>query len=302
MKTIISFAIFFIISFSATTKTYYVSPSGNGKATSWKDASSDLNAVLFAAVAGDEIWVAEGTYLPTLTNNRNIAFVINSGIKVYGGFEGNETNRTQRNHKKNVTILSGDIGSIIAKDNSYTVVYLKNANSETTLDGFIIEGGFANGANGHETAVKCGGGLFNDGSGERGQSTPIIANCIFQNNYSRDGGAVYNYGLHGNASPTFTNCIFQDNRTDLDGGAIYNNGRKNGKSNPIFNQCQFLNNEGNYGGAMLNYGGAGESIPVLTNCTFEGNESYMKGDIFFNINTEGVAYPEIYDLISGGTE
>lgn len=288
-----------LLNYSANAKHYYVTSDGNGKATSWADATSDLNAVLFAASAGDEIWVAGGTYLPTLTNDRNIAFVIGKGIKVYGGFVGNETERSQRDFEKNMTILSGDIGSIVANDNSYTVVYMKNADAETVLDGFIIEGGFANGSHAHRTAIKCGGGLFNDGSGERGKSNPTIANCVFQNNYGRDGGAVYNNGTGGEASPTFTNCVFQNNRTDLDGGAVFNDGRRNGESSPVFNFCEFVNNEGNYGGAMLNYGGGGVSIPVINTCVFTNNECYIKGANFYNVKIEGVAYPEYQEMMSG---
>ena len=299
MKNFITLAFLLSLSFSAIAKTYYVTPGGKGKATSWEDASGDLNAVLFVAMPGDEVWVTAGTYFPTFTNDRNIAFVVSSGVKVYGGFKGGETAASQRDWAKNLTILSGEIGTPDAKDNSYTVIYTKNAGADTVIDGFIVEGGYANGDGEPRTAVKCGGGLFNDGSGERGRSNPQIVNCIFQNNYGKDGGAVYNNGTGGNASPTFVNCLFEKNRTDLDGGAIFNDGRRNGKSNPVFESCTFKNNEGNYGGAMINYGGAGESIPVLNACVLSGNTCYMEGPDFFNVTTEGIAYPKVYDLMSG---
>ncbi|MFT4971589.1 MAG: hypothetical protein ACI9XO_003232 [Paraglaciecola sp.] len=297
MKTITSTLFILCLSFSAIATVYYVAPNGKGKALSWAEASGDLNAVLFAASRGDEIWVAEGTYFPTEFTDRTISFVIGSGIKVYGGFRGNETAENQRDWKNNITILSGAIGKAIVEDNSHTVVYMKNANKETVLNGFVIESGCANSESMPRTAPKCGGGLFNDGSGERGNSTPAITNCTFRYNYGRNGGAVYNDGTGGNASPFFTNCIFENNRTDLDGGAVFNDGRRNGKSNPVFDFCAFNNNEGNYGGAMLNYGGAGESIPTLNACTFENNESYIDGAIFYNVTTEGTAYPQINDLM-----
>ena len=68
----------------------------------------------------DEIWVSAGTYIPNrradainviTVNDRRNAFVLKTGVKIYGGFTGviTETLLSQRNYTANVTILSGDI-------------------------------------------------------------------------------------------------------------------------------------------------------------------------------------------------
>ena len=74
---------------------YYVTPSGTGGCTSWADACG-LQAALALAGAGGEVWVAEGTHFPTADTERTAAFQLASGVALYGGFEGWETSREQR--------------------------------------------------------------------------------------------------------------------------------------------------------------------------------------------------------------
>ncbi len=74
---------------------------------SWSDAFRDLQDALSAASMGDEIWVAQGVYKPTAGVDRDISFVLQNGVRLYGGFNGAEISRAQRNWTENVTILSG---------------------------------------------------------------------------------------------------------------------------------------------------------------------------------------------------
>lgn len=289
-KNILLTAIIATLTFTLNATTFFVSPDMTGKGLSWEDASGDLAAVLFAANYGDEVWVAAGTYYASYDNDRTRAFIVSKGVKVLGGFMGNETSADQRNPQNNKVTLSGNIGDReSAHDNSNTVVIIGAADENTILDGFSIADGTANSAGATAAPSRSGAGMYI--MAKNSVSTPVIRNCVFYNNYSRDGGAVYNNGKGGNASPTFENCEFYSNRADLDGGAIFNDGRHEGNSSPVFRNCEFKGNEGNYGGAICNYGGRGKSNPTLEGCTFSNNESYVNGDTCYNMDVEGEAAP-----------
>ena len=73
--------------------------------STWQTAYSDLQVALSGAVAGDEIWVAEGTYRPSTTNPA-ISFDLRPGVAVYGGFRGTESSRDERG-PGDLTILDG---------------------------------------------------------------------------------------------------------------------------------------------------------------------------------------------------
>ncbi len=276
--------------------TIYVKQGSSGTGNSWADATGDLNAALFIAQPGDQVWVAKGAYYPTNQLDRRIAFTIPSGVKVYGSFTGNETSVGQRDIKAQKSILSGNIGSKTENsDNSFTVVLIKNADEGTLLDGFIIADGTADGAGPSADKDRCGGGIYIDGSGQGNESKPKIQNCILQNNYARDGGAAYVNGRGGVSNPTFINCEFQNNKVDLDGGAIFNDGRQRGIANAVFQGCLFSGNKANYGGALCNYGGKGQCNPIIKSCIFRNNEAFLRGGAIFNMDVEGEAKPVIND-------
>lgn len=268
----------------------YVKSNSTGNGTSWDSAFGSLSDAIASAKAGDEIWVAKGTYTPTNTADRNVSFHIPSGVKVLGGFQGTETAANQRVAEQNKTILSGEIGQAGTADNSYTVVTFTTANNETVLDGFTITAGNANSEKGEANPSKCGGGMYING--ENGASLPMIVNCSFIANLGRDGAAVYNNGRSGNSSPTFTNCKFENNEAGLDGGAVYNDGRMSGKSNPTFTKCSFTRNMGTYGGAICNANEAGSCNLTLNECTFTENAAYLRGGAVFSMNGDEKCYLE----------
>lgn len=279
---------------SAPATTLFVREAAKGNGTSWADATGDLVATLLRAQAGDQVWVAKGIYYPSAENNRRKAFTIPAGVQVLGGFAGNETSLQQRDLQSNKTVLSGNIGSKNnPEDNSFTVVYLKNTNEETVLDGFVITDGNSNGNGPTADLDRSGAGMYIDGSGNTAR--PLIRNCIFQNNHAREGGAVYLNGKGGQCNPVFLNCQFLNNRAELDGGAIFNDGRQRGEASPEMRHCVFNNNQSNYGGAMCNYGGKGESSPVIQTCVFVSNEAFLRGGAIFNMDVEGVTHPKIND-------
>ena len=231
----------------------YVKADATGPKTghSWADAYTDLQAALAAAVWYDEIWVAQGIYKPTTGTDRAVSFVLKSGVGLYGGFAGAETERGQRNWEANATILSGDIGAAgDATDNSYHVVVGAHL---AVLDGFTITGG-------NNSSGSNGGGMYN------ADCSPTVSNCTFSGNTAGYGGGMCNYG-----SPTVTNCTFSGNT------ATYGGGMYNGGGSPTVTNCTFSGNTViGGGGGMANADGS----PTVTNCTFSDNTAGVGGGMF----------------------
>ncbi|HEX2899580.1 MAG TPA: hypothetical protein VHS96_07675, partial [Bacteroidia bacterium] len=98
---------------------------GANNGTTWANAYTDLQNALTAAVSGDTILVAAGTYKPDLAapGNRSLSFGMKTGVVLLGGFPTGGGTLAQRNWVTNPTILSGDIGTQgVHTDNSYHVV------------------------------------------------------------------------------------------------------------------------------------------------------------------------------------
>ncbi len=290
---------------SSSAQIFYVSPDGTGAGTSWNDASSDLRNILATRSSGDEVWVAAGTYFPDLTD-REASFLIPSGVEVYGGFSGNETNQTQRNPLINLTILSGAINNgNDDEDNSYSVVTTVNVSATTLLDGFIIEHGMANGlGGGFDNPDRAGGGWHNLASNGN-ESSPTINNCIFRNNYAFGfGGALANIADYSaTCTSLITNCTFENNICDNDGGGLYNGGKVNGNCQPQIIDCVFNSNTaGNGGGGIYNNGQDGLCNPVIDRCQILNNYSDYAGGGIYSFGKDGVADMQISNSLIIGND
>lgn len=282
----------------------YVTPQGRSNCSSWTKACS-LHTALTWANPGDEIWVKTGVHYPVttgLTDPRTATFLLKYRVAVYGGFNGTETIRSQRDWKSNPTVLSGDIdqndnngdGNNIAEyivdvhgSNAYHVVTGVN---QATLDGFIITAGQANGGN---KGDKIGGGMINKGASDSPPDNyihPIVANCTFIGNWADSGGGgIYNF----HSSVDVTDSILTHNESSGSGG-----GMDNYVSRPSVNNCRFTYNEsGNSGGGMQNY----YSSPKVDNCTFNGNVTNGSGGGMFNYDSDSMVTACTFDYNSADT-
>ncbi len=224
---------------------------GGNNGTSWADAFTELQTALSnLCTSVTEIWVAQGTYKPTTGTDRNITFGMKNGVAIYGGFNGTETQLSQRNWLTNVTTLSGDIGPAGDAGNSYTVVLAgSGVNTTAILDGFTVTGA----AGGTYAA-----GIYAD------NGSPTISHCLLTGNSSTVfGGGLACY----NASPIVTGCTFSGNTSYFGGGMANGFGGM-----PIVTNCLFINNTATYfagGGGLFSQ----NASMTLTNCTFSGNSS-----------------------------
>ncbi|MEM1357862.1 MAG: hypothetical protein AAGF89_06670, partial [Bacteroidota bacterium] len=98
--------------------------------TNLQDAITNAAATVSAHPGGVELWVVGGTYTPPST----AGFTLENNVRIYGGFSGIETQRTQRNLAANPTTLSG------SATNAIHVINGNGLDESAVLDGFIIEG------------------------------------------------------------------------------------------------------------------------------------------------------------------
>lgn len=303
--------------------TLYVKP--DAASTAWDGQSevvyTNLQDAIDAAQAGDQIWVAAGTYVPTSnfpngTDSRCKSFVLKSGVALYGGFAGTETDLSQRETEElpfyftNATILSGEISNTPTDfaDNAYHVVYAATA-SDFILDGFTITGGYGN-RNAYNNEQR-GAGIFMGGSNETNHSTnSVVRNCLFyQNTANLNGGAAYvpytnrleNCAFANNAviaansgggAVFFDNCSYLDTvasycyfmenscsaTSAVSATSRYGGGAVSCGNNCAFYYCSFISN------SCTNPGGAGYfgNSNQFHYCTFVGNSASKGGALFGN--------------------
>ena len=248
---------------------------GTGDGTSWTDAFTTLQPTLNAATAGDSVFIAEGTYKPTLDpssgtasgNTRDYAFYLDKDIKIYGGFAGTETALSQRNSTSNPVILSGDLGGnspTTITDDCYHVFITDGLSSAAVLDGVTITYGNGNASgsssitySGQTIYKKFGGGMYNI------SSSPTLTNVTISGNTANHaGGGMYNYS----SSPILTNVTISGNTVSAyHGGGIYNS-----LSSPTLTNVTISGNTANgMGGGIFNFQSG--SSPTIINTIFWGN-------------------------------
>jgi predicted outer membrane repeat protein len=226
-----------------------------GDQVDWSNPCA-LQTALSNTVSDSELWVAAGTYTPTMGVTRTASFHLVDSVALYGGFSGGETLRAQRNITTNITILSGDIGTHgDSSDNAYHVVTTSGVTNTAILDGFTIADGNANGP----YPDDHGGGMCNN------SGSPTLRSLTFFSNTAAYGGGMDNY----DSDPTLANVTFLSNSGTY-GGGIGNHGG----SNPTLTNVTFISNSAFIGGGMDNYLG---SSPTLINVTFTSNSAAIGG-------------------------
>ena len=285
MKKLVLFSIFALALNTAFATRWYVSATGTAtSATSWANPAS-LRTALANASSGDDIWVKSGTYIPYISS-ANDAFMLKSGVVVYGGFAGTETALSQRNFLTNETVLDGAAGG----SNSYHVVFANSVSASTRIDGFKIINGKANGtafaANGQGGGIYCS------------TSSPTIANCIFTNNSSAGSNSGAAIHIEGVSTPKIQNCTFRDNNGGS--GVVFSSV---GNQTKIQN-CTFTYNQGTNvmrGTANIDrckFSANSVTIGVIIS---QGTLTLANSLIVGNTSTARILYAEANDVYQNNT-
>jgi parallel beta-helix repeat protein/predicted outer membrane repeat protein len=210
----------------------------------WATAFKTVQAGLADTILGDEVWAATGTYRER--------FTLKSGVALYGGFAGTESERGQRDFSTHTTTLDGGGAGAV-------VTIPAGAADSTRLDGFTIQHG--------TTGIFCSG------------ASPILTNNTVTLNTPASGIQLVN------SSALVTNNTLSDNvataasgnRPLVSGAGICVQGGA-----PVIEDCTFLRNNaystGDFvagsGAGIFGYGGANVTI---RSCTFTANVANLRG-------------------------
>jgi len=184
MKRFKLFIFTLVVALSVNATVYYVSPDGDGSTgLSWTTAFKTLLDAQKSVASPCEIWVKQAIY-----NVTDTTLTIYSGVNVYGGFAGNETNLSARSKNAALTVLNGNKKRRVLSASSALTI-------ETIWDGFTIQNGSSANAGGVSLLKNA-----------------TLQNCIVQNckNTTNSGGGVY-MATATMDSVKLINCVVKNN-------------------------------------------------------------------------------------------
>lgn len=266
---------------------------GDNDGTSWVNAYASLQSALAEAHSCpgiSEIWIAAGTYKPSAypygcigcSSAKDYTFHLRDGLKIYGGFDGTESELFERNVATNHSILSGDLGTPMDdSDNCYHVV-MSSADMNTgigvTIDGVKITRGNAV----SPSSITVGGNIifrdFGGGILTYYGKNYIYENTIYDNSSQYSGGGIYTLG----GSSIFAYNTIQNNDAVYGGGIYF----YEGNHTLFYNDVNFNNASDSGGGIVTLYGNHNlTDNSLLNNTALLGAGIYILGG---NISCSGL--------------
>ncbi len=250
-----------------------------------------------------EVWVAEGTYY-TYRFSPTDSISLYDDSEIYGGFDGTETARDQRDWLAHPTTISGEQES--APSNRVRQIFRANGDTDVIIDGFTISRAWAQNDRGggieieNNSIVTLQRVVFSANEAERGGaiymtggSQVTVRDATFLSNVAEDdGGAIYadNWG-----ALTLEGCLLQGNQAGQTGGGIYAQDPTIDVSN-----CRFHSNQAvEYGGAILYRG----NQLTVSGTVFWGNDAGQGGgalSFYQNSNNNDVINCTFYENTTSG--
>lgn len=303
---------FMLLTFATTAqnsyKVIYVTydATADGDGLSWNSPTT-LTTALNKAGAGDEIWI-KGYNMPD-KNAVYVApkegFTVKSGVRLYGGFKGDETAIGQRTTDSKAyrmsyrTVITGDISrndspdkvnmifpsNSLRDDNAVHVLTLNldpsltgNNNAlPTIVNGITIIRGHATGTTANIPQSGKGGGMYVTNNSTSTKSTAYrIEQCFFIGNYATQGGGLYVDASADNAENIVNRCGFFNNAagnrelSENKGAAIWMEG-----TGTIVNSVIFNNENGGLMLANANALAINSTIARNTGSGIDGAQAFV---------------------------
>lgn len=279
------------MSLLASAKIVYVATDGNNAkdGSSWENAVADISKAYSLSAAGDQIWIAGGTYDLSLIGT-TVQMV--DHVDVYGSLPKGAANlsaRVQPNSTKpwvfqdqTVFIASSAMDyrpfdrSDKAFDSQWKAVFdgIRFYKCSSTNGGKFMY------VNTGQTIRNCQMDSCNINAGSDNtliymERDGLVENCYFKNNYGNSTSVVKFRGLYPNGSQpsfiekgnTIRNCVFEGN-SNSNNMLIYNtDGNTDKESMSIVENCRFFKNTGNF---SINE--KGKRITLVNNCVIDSSE------------------------------
>ena len=224
---------------------YYVDPlntylEGENDGQSWGGSYISIEQVIdvLPTTGAHQIWLMGARIYTPNTTNRSQCFSIPRGVRIYGGFEGWESDIEERpiigsnKYDRYSSVISGDIG--VLNDNSDNCYHVISYDRLLFIDRVIISDGNANydamdyHSNQIHTLHRYGGALMTIDSTKKTEL--FLREVSFINNQAYNGGAMW-FAANPNTpvNVSIVDCIFENNTAfDIEGsygggygGSIY---------------------------------------------------------------------------------
>lgn len=263
-----------------------IDAAGAGNGSDWANAFTSVREALMTVCdAADEVWIAEGIYTPTAGTRRDVRFVVRSGLDVYGGFDGTEMSRGERDPLAHPTTLSGEVGAPGNTDNTSNVLFTLLPDTATVIDGITVSGSYDSSGviidsallrnlvitDNHDPGnLSTGGGLTITGDAS-------VTDVTVSDNSSEDTGGIF---VLGPAQAAFTRVSVLANTGGTTGGVFVRNA--DGTS---FEDASFVDNTGDWAGGLYCWSTDGVDID---GADFTGNTSGYEGGGMRMYRSDGV--------------